>query len=80
MQAVIELWVDLPDNVRDSISRAMEVESISAPEGGVVIVDSGNVDHSPWLKMISSDLSTIRAMLNSYTGLLSAAMAVSLDE
>ena len=80
MQAVIELWMDLPGNVRDSISRAMEVESISAPEGGEVNVDPNSCGYSPWLKMTSNDLSTIRAMLNSYTGLLSAAIAVSIDE
>ncbi len=73
MKAVIKLWMDIPVDVRDRISEPMRVESLSSPPGGDVIVNSSQSMEVPWIKMETTDLSTARAMLNSYLGLLSAA-------
>lgn len=74
MEAVVELRMDLPDGVFESISRSMRIESKSSPPDGTVEVGIGDPNSNPLLIMRSSDLSTSRAMLNSYLGLLSVAL------
>lgn len=73
MKARIDLWMNISDQYRSNLEDAMDVESRSSPPGGEVTVSNGH-ESEPLLSMVSDDLSTSRAMLNSYLGLVSAAM------
>ncbi len=55
------------------VLEAIRLESLSAPSGGEVRVDllDGDVLR---LELTADDLSTLRAMLNSYLGLLTVAV------
>ncbi|MGA1793544.1 MAG: KEOPS complex subunit Pcc1 [Thermoplasmatota archaeon] len=57
----------------------MLVEASSAPEGGLLQVKYDRESGSLVLEMSSEDLSTLRAMLNSYLGLASAAFKAASD-
>jgi tRNA threonylcarbamoyladenosine modification (KEOPS) complex Pcc1 subunit len=74
MEAVVELRVDLPEDIFESISTSMSIESMSSPPDGTVEVERTYKNENPFLVMRSCDLSTSRAMLNSYLGLLSVAL------
>jgi hypothetical protein len=71
---MVELFIDAPDDILEMISTPMRVESISAPPGGDVVINDDPSSSEPLMKMISDDLSTSRAMLNSYLGLVSIAI------
>jgi len=57
----------------------MTIEASSAPEGGILEVSYDKEAGSLVLGMSSDDLSTLRAMLNSYMGLVSAAIKAASD-
>lgn len=52
----------------------MEIEAGSAPEGGRIEIEHDRNGCALVIGMHSNDLSTLRAMLNSYLGLVSAAL------
>ena len=74
MKATIVLWLEASDEVIDLVARSLQIESSSSPPGGMVTVDPDGSGHLPLLEMYSDDLSTARAMLNSYLGLVSIAV------
>jgi len=55
------------------------IEASSAPEGGLLEAGYDRGTASLVLEMSSDDLSTLRAMLNSYLGLVSAAVKAASD-
>jgi tRNA threonylcarbamoyladenosine modification (KEOPS) complex Pcc1 subunit len=73
MNGTIEVRIDLPSSVVSSIVKPMELEAGSAPPGGRLNVATPG-DGGIVMKMASEDISTLRAMLNSYLGLASAAV------
>jgi len=73
MKGTIEVQIDLPPSVVNSIVKPMELEAVSSPPGGsmkILSLESGGIH----MLMDSSDISTLRAMLNSYLGLASVAV------
>ena len=74
MKATIELWIDLTPVIIELVADPMRVESISSPPGGDVLIGSGGTPDDPFLTMSTNDLSTSRAMLNSYLGLITIAL------
>lgn len=73
MKGAIEVRMDLPPSVVNSIVKPMELEAVSSPPGGsmkVLSPENGGIV----LLMDSGDISTLRAMLNSYLGLVSVAV------
>ncbi len=74
MKATIELWLDLNPDIIELLAGPMMVESISSPPGGDILIGSGDNPDEPFLTMSTGDLSTSRAMLNSYLGLLTIAV------
>lgn len=79
MEALVEIWMDLSPDRSIIVSESMRIESVSSPPGGVVEVNGTGSPGEPFMMMSSSDLSTTRAMLNSYMGLLSVALKASLN-
>ncbi|MEA3559415.1 MAG: hypothetical protein U9R75_09210 [Candidatus Thermoplasmatota archaeon] len=73
MKAKIVARVELEQNALKSLLEPIRLESISSPSGGALSVDIEG--GSLVIVMESVDLSTSRAMLNSYLGLLSTALA-----
>ncbi len=73
MIGTIEVRIEIPQPVVASIVKPMELEALSSPTGGTLNVDATG-EGSIVLRMNSEDLSTLRAMLNSYMGLASAAV------
>ncbi|MGA1848231.1 MAG: KEOPS complex subunit Pcc1 [Thermoplasmatota archaeon] len=73
MYGTIEVRIEIPQPVVASIVKPMELEALSSPPGGKLKVDVPG-EGSIILRMDSEDLSTLRAMLNSYMGLASAAV------
>lgn len=77
MEAVIEVWMGLRERMFESVSASMKIESLSSPPEGTVEVGITDSEEDPILVMRSTDLSTARAMLNSYMGLLTVALKTS---
>ncbi|MFO8050278.1 MAG: KEOPS complex subunit Pcc1 [Thermoplasmatota archaeon] len=67
----IRVLYEMEPGKSSSFIRSLRLESVSSPPGGELTVDEE--DEMLFIEMKSSDLSTCRAMLNSYMGLLSAA-------
>lgn len=66
-------------HIAESIVEPLKIEASSAPEGGILEVRYDEEAGSLVLVMSSDDLSTLRAMLNSYMGLVSAAIKTASD-
>ena len=73
MKASIVARVELEQNASNLLLEPIRLESISSPPGGALSVDIEGI--SLVIRMESDDLSTSRAMLNSYLGLLSTALS-----
>lgn len=71
VKAVIKVLYKMETDASGSFLGPLRIESMSSPPGGELNVKEQGEILS--LEMKSSDLSTCRAMLNSYMGLLSAA-------
>ncbi len=74
MSGVIEVSIDLPPEVGVPVETPLKIEALSAPPGGDILVQYDTADSLLKLMMSSDDLSTLRAMLNSYLGLVSTAV------
>jgi tRNA threonylcarbamoyladenosine modification (KEOPS) complex Pcc1 subunit len=57
----------------------LELEARSSPPGGNIEIIFDDVKGTLDLKMFSDDMSTLRAMLNSYLGLVSTAVKAAWD-
>jgi tRNA threonylcarbamoyladenosine modification (KEOPS) complex Pcc1 subunit len=73
MSGTIEVRIELSPSVVSSIVEPMELEASSAPSGGHLNILTPEVGGLVMI-MGSDDLSTLRAMLNSYMGLVSVAV------
>jgi tRNA threonylcarbamoyladenosine modification (KEOPS) complex Pcc1 subunit len=74
MKVLIDVTLDIDEDLKKAIFEPLIVESRSAPAGGDLgIIDPG-CGKDLIMEMRSEDLSTSRAMLNSYMGLLQAAL------
>ena len=76
MKGEIVLGLTLDSGRSRVIRDVLELEIASAPPGGEVnidLIEKGEADRI-LLGMSSEDISTLRAMLNSYMGLLTAAL------
>jgi tRNA threonylcarbamoyladenosine modification (KEOPS) complex Pcc1 subunit len=71
--------MDSPPQVIEVLKEVIDVEARSAPEGGVIESDTRSRKGSIIFTMESEDPSTLRAMLNSYGGLISAAARTTTD-
>jgi len=81
MYGEIDLGLTLDRRRSRVIRDVLEIEIASAPPGGemsIDLIEENDRDHIV-IRMSSSDISTCRAMLNSYMGLLSAALDASCD-
>ena len=74
MKGTIDVSTILPSSIGASVAGPLEIEAISSPPRGELKVQYVKANDSLVMKMASEDLSTLRAMLNSYLGLLSAAV------
>jgi tRNA threonylcarbamoyladenosine modification (KEOPS) complex Pcc1 subunit len=74
LRGSIKVDVSLPPEVGTPIEEPLKIEASSSPPGGDLTVDYVPSSEQLELKMSSDDLSTLRAMLNSYLGLVSAAV------
>jgi len=70
----IEIEVSADPSVLDAVFSPMVIESRSAPPGGKVTVTLDRPRSRIVLSMEAEELSVLRAMLNSYSGLMSAAL------
>ena len=64
----------LNPEVGSPVEAPLKIEASSSPPGGDMAVDYDARTGILSLKMSSDDLSTLRAMLNSYLGLVGAAV------
>ncbi len=69
----------LESGIGSVIQRSIQVEALSAPVGGGAALQLEKAEGGELLRMelTTDDLSTARAMLNSYLGLLSVAVRAS---
>lgn len=79
MKGIIALEMDSSPQVIEVLREVIEVEARSAPEGGVIESDTRSREGGIIFTMESEDPSTLRAMLNSYGGLISAATRTMTD-
>jgi len=72
MKVGLSMEVPLEEDLIGPVLEALRLEALSAPPGGRVEVS--RMEGGMLMRMTAEDVSRARAMLNSYTGLLKAAL------
>jgi tRNA threonylcarbamoyladenosine modification (KEOPS) complex Pcc1 subunit len=76
---VIRVSIIMGPEMGTNIEAPMRLEAVSSPPGGELTISYEHGSGSLDIEMFSEDLSTLRAMLNSYLGLVSTAVRTASD-
>ena len=71
---VIRVSIAMGPEMGNNIEAPMSLEAASSPPGGDLSISYNESEACLDIEMVSEDLSTLRAMLNSYLGLVTTAV------
>ena len=70
----IRVSIEMDPEMGANIEAPMRLEALSSPPGGEISINYNREGSTLEIEMVSDELSTLRAMLNSYLGLVSTAV------